>query len=175
MCPLSVTAGAYVRTSQRTRKPSICFQPTCFSFLHTFSSPHTFLPVHNFPQVLPSTKLSSINHDSHLHLSGFSPLRKILTVNHYLRNQDFQHCSLLWLRVIPRDHLRHPLSPLRIFAPLLPSFSVSSLHSFSLLILFLFNKQYKPFAFSGDHSPFELVELLASTPSHPIALNIAGS
>jgi len=66
------------------------FHPTCFSFLLTFSSLHTFLPVHNFPQAFPSTKLSSINHDSHLHLSGFSPLRKILTVNHYLHNQDFQ-------------------------------------------------------------------------------------
>jgi len=70
-----------------------CFHPTCFSFLHTFSSRHTFLPIHNFPQVFPSTKLSSINHDSHLRLSGFSPLRNALTVNHYLRNQDFQHVS----------------------------------------------------------------------------------
>jgi len=51
--------------------------------------------VHNFPQVFPSTKLSSINHDSHLHLSGFSPLRKILTVDHYLRNQDFQQKILV--------------------------------------------------------------------------------
>ena len=90
MCPLSVAAEAYVRTSQRTRKLSKCFHPTCFSFLHTISSQHTFLPVHNFPQVFPSTKLSSINHDSHLHLSGFTPLRKIPSVNHYFRNQDFQ-------------------------------------------------------------------------------------
>jgi len=90
MCPLSVAAEAYVRTSQRTRKLSKCFHPTCFSFLHTISSQHTFLPVRNFPQVFPSTKLSSINHDSHLHLSGFTPLRKIPSVNHYFRNQDFQ-------------------------------------------------------------------------------------
>jgi len=94
MCPLSVAAEAYVRTSQRTRKLSKCFHPTCFSCLHTVSSQHTFLPVHNFPQVFPSTKLSSISHDFHLHLSGFSPLRKIPTVNHYLRNQDFQHHML---------------------------------------------------------------------------------
>ena len=91
MCLLSVAAEAYLRTSQRTRKLSKCFHTTCFSFLHIFSTQHTFLPVHNFPQVFPSTKLSSINHDSHLHLSGFSPLRKIPTVNHYLCNQDFQH------------------------------------------------------------------------------------
>ena len=77
---------------------------------------------------------------------------------------------LLWLRVIPRSHLRHPLSPLRIFVPLLTSFSVSSLLSFSHSI-HLFNKQYKSFAFSSNCSPFGLVELLASTPSHPIALN----
>ena len=91
MCPLSLAAEAYVHTSQRTRKLSKCFHPTCFSFLHIFSTQHIFLPVHNFPQVFPSTKLSLINHDSHLHLSGFSPLRKIPTVNHYLRKQDFQH------------------------------------------------------------------------------------
>jgi len=58
------------------------------------SSLHTFLPLPNFPQVFPSTKLSSINHDPHLHLSGFSPLRKIPTVNHYLRNPDFQQYLL---------------------------------------------------------------------------------
>jgi len=31
-----------------------------------------------------------INHDPHLHLSGFGPLRKILTLNHCLRSPDFQ-------------------------------------------------------------------------------------
>ena len=102
MCPLSMAAETYVRTSQRTRKLSKCFHPTCFSFLHTFSQ-HTFLPVHNFPHVFPSTKLSSINHDSHLHLSGFSPLRKIPTVNHYLRNQDFQQVGTSRRRVISHD------------------------------------------------------------------------
>ena len=55
-----------------------------------------------------------------------------------------------------------------------PLFSVSCFFSssFSLSILFLFNKQYKSFA-SGDHSPFEPVELLAATPSHTVALNIS--
>jgi len=103
MCPLSVAAEAYVRTCQRTRKLSKCFHPTCFSFLHTVSLQHTFLPVHRFPRVFPSTKLSSINHDSHLHLSGFSPLRKIPTVNHYLRNQDVQQEPLGRWRVIRCD------------------------------------------------------------------------
>ena len=109
MCPHPVAAEAYVRTSQRTRKLSKCFHPTCFSFLHTVSSQHIFLPVHNFPQVFPSTKLSSINHDSHLHLSGFSPLRKIPTVNHYLSNQDFQHSRSKLLRVTACDgYLNQP-------------------------------------------------------------------
>ena len=31
-----------------------------------------------------------INHDLHIQSSGFSALRKILTVNHYLRSPDFQ-------------------------------------------------------------------------------------
>ena len=44
---------------------------------------------------------------------------------------------LLWLRVMPCDQLRHPLSPLNIYAPLLPP---SSLLSFlSLLFFSLFN------------------------------------
>ena len=51
----------------------------------------SFLPAHNFPQAFPFIKLSSINHDHHLHLTGFSPLRKILAVNHYLHSPDFQH------------------------------------------------------------------------------------
>jgi len=105
MCPLSVAAEAYVRTSQRTRKLSKCFHPTCFSFRHTISTQHTFLPVHNFSQVFPSTKLSSINYYSHLHLSGFTPLRKIPTVNHYLRNRDFQQGCLRFPRVIIDDYL----------------------------------------------------------------------
>ena len=67
------------------------FSPHLFFFPSHLSSQLTFLPEHKFPQVFPSTKLSSINHDSHLHLSGFRPLRKILTVDHYLHNQDFQH------------------------------------------------------------------------------------
>jgi len=49
--------------------------------------------------------LSSINRDSHLHLSGFSPLRKIPTVNHYLRNQDFQHSPQSRPRVIIKQLL----------------------------------------------------------------------
>ena len=59
---------------------------------------HTFLPVHNFPQAFPLIKLLSINHDPHLHSSGFSPLRKIFTVNHCLHSPDFQHsnCKLAW-------------------------------------------------------------------------------
>jgi len=79
-------------------------------------------------------------------------------------------CLLLWLRVISRDRLRHPLSS-QILSPLL---------CFLFLLFFFFplnsllvNKQYKSFAFSGDHSPSEPVKLLASTPSHPIALNIS--
>jgi len=58
-----------------------------------------------FSQVFPSTKLSSINYYSHLHLSGFTPLRKIPTVNHYLRNQDFQQGCLRFPRVIIDDYL----------------------------------------------------------------------
>jgi len=68
-----------------------CTNPALFFFPSYLSSLHTILPVHNFPQAIPFIKLSSINHDPHLHLSGFSPLRKILTVNHYPHNQDFQH------------------------------------------------------------------------------------
>ena len=40
---------------------------------------------------LPFRQVITINHDLHLHLSGFSPLRKIITVSYYLRNPDFQH------------------------------------------------------------------------------------
>ena len=70
-----------------------CFHPSCFLFFFPshLSSLHALLPVHNFLQAFPFIKLSSINHDPHLHLSDFSPLRKILTVNHYLHNPDFQH------------------------------------------------------------------------------------
>ena len=84
------------------------FSPHLFFFPSHLLARH--LPsckLHNFPQVFPSTKLSSINHDSHLHLSGFSTLRKILTIDHYLRNQDFQQfrstlepSDHLWLRVV---------------------------------------------------------------------------
>ena len=63
MCPHSVAVEEYLP-----------------SFLHT-----TFL------KPFLSSSLSSINHDHHLHSSSFSPLRKILTVNHYLRSPDFQH------------------------------------------------------------------------------------
>jgi len=67
------------------------FTPLVFlSFSPYHTSTHTFLPAHNLPQAFPFIKLSSINHDHHLHSSGFSPLHKILTVNHYLRSPDFQ-------------------------------------------------------------------------------------
>jgi len=65
------------------------FTPLVFFPSHLFSR-HTFLPVHNFPQALLSIKLSSINHDLHLHVSGSSPPPKTPTVNHYLLSQDFR-------------------------------------------------------------------------------------
>jgi len=71
-----------------------CFTPLVFpSFLPSYlRSLHTFLPVRNFPQNLPFHQvIININHDLHLHLSGFGPLRKVLTVNHYLGSPDFQH------------------------------------------------------------------------------------
>jgi len=69
------------------------FSPLLFSSPSHPSPLHTFLPVNNFPQAFLFIKLSSINHDLHLHLGGFSRLHKTLTVNHYLRSPDFHHCG----------------------------------------------------------------------------------
>jgi len=88
-----------------------------FSFSSYFCSFHTFLPVHNIPQAFPFIKLPSINHDLHLHLSGFSPLRKSLppqprfsaspAVPHYHRPSSTVpgRPPLSWA------HMSHPVGP----------------------------------------------------------------
>ena len=97
MYPHSVASEAYVRTSQGCASSHNVFTPLVFLPSHP-SSLHFLLPLFlyntTFLKPFPSTNLLSINNSPHLHLSCFSPLRKILTVNHYLRNQDFQHIIL---------------------------------------------------------------------------------
>jgi len=69
--------------------------PPCSSFL---PSPPTLPPAHNPSQVFPFYRLITINHDPRLrlilalclHLSGSTPLRKTLTVNHYLHSNYFE-------------------------------------------------------------------------------------
>jgi len=96
-----------------------------------------------------------------------------MTWENTVGNCSHGRALFLSVAVVTSDTSWPPTSPpflLWIFASLLSSFSVWSLLSFSHPIL-LFNKQYKSFALFDDSSPFEPVELLASTPSHPIALN----
>jgi len=52
-----------------------------FFFLSHICSVHTFLPVYNFPQAFHFHQVITINHGLYPHLRGFTPLRKILTVN----------------------------------------------------------------------------------------------
>ena len=77
--------------------------PPLFFFPSRPRSLYTFLPVHNSPQVFPSDQVIAINHDLHLHLSGFTPLCKILTENHYLRSPHFQQQFQSSHRVIIYD------------------------------------------------------------------------
>ena len=101
--PLTHTfALAKGRASSENVSTPLIFLP---SYLRSL---HTFLPVCNLPQAFPLIELSSINHDIHLHLSGFSPLRKILTINHYLRSPDFQHTGESGKRVISCGYYSQP-------------------------------------------------------------------
>jgi len=80
--------------------------PPCSSFLFIFSR---FAPL--FLYQLSSSLFfhqpatQSIN-NLHARLGSFTPLRKILTVNHYLRSHDFQHSHAKWPGVILHDDLK---------------------------------------------------------------------
>jgi len=107
MCPHSVAAETYIRTSQRTRKLRKCFHPLFFLSLQPFARfTPSFLCTTFLKTFFLFIKLTSINHNLHLHLSGFSPLSKILTVNHYLHSPDFQH-----LQSGPACHKKSPGPP----------------------------------------------------------------
>ena len=102
------------------------------------------------PQVFLFLQLNTIN-DLHLrsiqtlclHLSYSTPLRKTLTVNHYLRIEYFQHIPGFSFRVIKgeMEHLLHKrltADPVRNFTDiseepyleLLPAFFFLSFHMF---------------------------------------------
>jgi len=108
-CSLWPQGHTYALDKGRASSENV-FTPLVFLPSH-LPSLHTFLPIHNFPQVFPSTKLSSINHESHFHLSDFRPLHKILTVNHYLRKPRF---STVPLYLSPSSSLLPSPSPLTI-------------------------------------------------------------
>ena len=110
MCPHSVAAEVYVHTSQRTRKLRKCFRPSCFSSFLPLPVLCTHLPsCTQLFSAFPFHQVITINHDFYFHLSGFSPLRKIFTVNHYLRSPDFNNimvriaveCSLVTQDLFP--------------------------------------------------------------------------
>jgi len=63
-------------------------------FLSFSSSLATYLPSYSQLSLSFFHQVITINHDLHLHLSGFTPLRKILTVNHCLHSPQLQHPPL---------------------------------------------------------------------------------
>jgi len=141
------------------------FSSQLFFFPSHLSSLHTILPVHNFPHAFPFTKLSSMNHDPHLYLSGLSPLR----INRHLHNPDFQHSLLLRSRLIPRDSLRNPQT-LSISTPFF--FLPPSLFFFPFSFnTFLFVQQVIQVLHFEDRSPLEHGLPLASTSTLSIPLN----
>ena len=85
-----------VHTSQKGAQDMRMFSRPCLSFLPLLSLSALL------PQVFPFIKLITFGYDLHfliiqnlcLHLSRSTPLRKTLTVNHYLRSEYFQHFFL---------------------------------------------------------------------------------
>ena len=117
MSPHSEAAEAYVRTSQRMCKLGKLLSPHLFSFSSHLRLLHTFLAVHWFPQDFPFHQVVTINHDLHPHLRGFTPLRKILTVNHCLRSPHFEQS--LTVPGLPPPILNTHCSPCRACRPAL--------------------------------------------------------
>ena len=89
----------YTLVKGRASSENVFAPPVFLSFL-PLPVLYTHLPscIQLF-SAFPFHQVITINHDFYFHLSGFSPLRKIFAVNHYLRSPDFNNNIMVRIAV----------------------------------------------------------------------------